>query len=70
MKIRISDNPLFDAAKPPIPEIVRAQLAAMSKELTDEQFNDLFDRIRNLYELKILIFAEEIAANTVAPFFA
>ncbi|OHB49988.1 MAG: hypothetical protein A2Y10_13705 [Planctomycetes bacterium GWF2_41_51] len=60
--MRASDNPLFDAAKPPIPEIIHAQLAARGKELTNEQFKDLFDRIANLYEMKILIFAEEIAA--------
>lgn len=59
---RASENPLFDATKPPIQEIVRAQLAAMGKELTKEQFTDLFNRIVNLYDLKILIFSEEIAA--------
>lgn len=62
MKIRETENPLFDATKPPIPEIVHAQIAAMGKELTQKQFDELFVRINNLYELKNLIYVDEIDA--------
>jgi 2-isopropylmalate synthase len=58
----MSDNPLFDATKPPIAEIVRAQIAAMGKDLSQKQFEDLFRRIQTLYELKTVIYVEEIAA--------
>jgi 2-isopropylmalate synthase len=60
--MRISENPLFDATKPPIHEIVRAQLAAMGKDFTQKQYDELYQRITNLYELKTVIFTEEVAA--------
>lgn len=62
MKLTNSDNPLFDATKPPIPEIIRGQLAATGKELTPKQFDELFGRVVSLYDLKTLIFVEEISA--------
>ncbi|MEN6386334.1 MAG: alpha-isopropylmalate synthase regulatory domain-containing protein [Phycisphaerales bacterium] len=58
----MSDNPLFDATKPPIHEIVRAQLAALGKDFTQKQYEELYQRITNLYELKTVIFQEEVAA--------
>jgi 2-isopropylmalate synthase len=60
--MRISETPLFDATKPPIHEIVRAQLAAMGKDFTQKQYDELYQRITNLYELKTVIFTEEVAA--------
>jgi len=58
----MSDNPLFDATRPPIPEILRGQIAAMGKELSQKQFDELFERITFLYDLKTAIYIEEIAA--------
>lgn len=60
--MRLSDNPLFDATKPPIPEIIRAKVAAMGKELSQKQFDELIQRINVLYDAKTVIFGEEIAA--------
>src|SRR4030042_990128 len=56
------DNPVFNGNNPPIPEIVHAQIAAMGKELTQKQFEQVYLRICDLYELKARIFSEEIAA--------
>jgi 2-isopropylmalate synthase len=64
MNLQNPDNPLFDANNPPMREIMHAQIAAMGKELTSKQFEQVFERINNLYELKSLIFTEEIAAIT------
>ncbi|OHB51665.1 MAG: hypothetical protein A2Y12_02175 [Planctomycetes bacterium GWF2_42_9] len=60
----MSDNPLFDATKPPIAENIRAHIAAMGKNFTQKQFDDLFGRIQTLYELKTVIYIEEITAIT------
>jgi 2-isopropylmalate synthase len=62
MALQKSDNPLFDGNNPPVPEIVHAKLAAMGKEFTQKQFDELYQRIFNLYELKSQIYIEEIAA--------
>lgn len=62
MIMRMSENPLFDATKPPIAELVRAQTAAMGRELSQKQFDELLARINTLYELKTSIYIEEIAA--------
>jgi len=64
MVLQNPDNPLFDANNPPIHEIIHAQIAAMGKELTSKQFEQVYQRIYDLYELKSIIFAEEIAAIT------
>ncbi|MFA5293134.1 MAG: alpha-isopropylmalate synthase regulatory domain-containing protein [Phycisphaerae bacterium] len=62
MTLQNPDNLLFDGGSPPIPEIVHAQLAAMGKEFTPKQFDELYKRIYDLYELKARIFTGEIAA--------
>lgn len=62
MVLQNPDNPIFDANNPPIQEIIHAQIAAMGRELTEKQSEQVFERISNLYELKSIIFAEEIAA--------
>jgi 2-isopropylmalate synthase len=56
------DNPVFNGDNPPVQEIVHAQIAAMGKELTQKQFEQAYLRICDLYELKAIIFTEEIAA--------
>lgn len=56
------DNPVFSDNNPPVPEIVHAQIAAIGRELTANQFKQAYQRIYDLYELKTRIFAEEIAA--------
>ena len=56
------DNPVFNGDNPPVHEIVHAQIAAMGKELTQKQFEQAYQRIYDLYELKAIIFTEEIAA--------
>jgi 2-isopropylmalate synthase len=56
------DNPVFDGSNSPVPEIVHAQIAAMGKEFTEKQFEQAYQRICDLYELKARIFMEEIAA--------
>jgi 2-isopropylmalate synthase len=62
MVLRNPDNPLFDGDNPPIPEIVHAQIAAMGKELSQEQAEQAYQRVQNLYELKMIIYPEEIKA--------
>ncbi len=62
MVLQNPDNPVFNDNNPPIREIVHAQIAAMGRELTAKQFEQLFQRIYDLYELKARIFTEEIAA--------
>ena len=56
------DNPVFNGNNPPVPEIVHAQIAATGKELTQKQFEQVYQRIYDLYELKAVIFTEEITA--------
>lgn len=62
MILQNPDNPVFDGNNPPVREIVHAQIAATGKELTDKQFEQVYQRINDLYELKAIIFTEEIAA--------
>lgn len=62
MVLQNPDNPIFNASNPPVHEILHAQIAATGRELTQKQFEHLFQRIHNLYELKSIIFAEEIVA--------
>jgi len=56
------DKPVFSDNNPPVHEIVHAQIAATGKELTAKQFEEAYQKICDLYELKAKIFAEEIAA--------
>jgi 2-isopropylmalate synthase len=56
------DNPIFDGNNPPVREIVHAQIAAIGKELSAKQFEQAYQRINDLYELRGRIFTEEIAA--------
>ena len=62
MILQNPDNPLFDGNNPPIREVVHAQIAAMGREFTEKQFDQAYQRVSDLYELKAIIFAEEIAA--------
>ncbi|MGA2914451.1 MAG: alpha-isopropylmalate synthase regulatory domain-containing protein [Sedimentisphaerales bacterium] len=62
MVLQNPDNPVFDGSNPPVREVVHAQIAAMGRELTEKQFDQAYQRISDLYELKAIIFAEEIAA--------
>ena len=62
MVLQNPDNPIFDVNNPPVREIVHAQIAAMGRELTEKQFEQAYQRISDLYELKAIIFTEEIAA--------
>lgn len=62
MVLRDPDNPLFDGNNPPIPEVVHAQIAAMGKELSQEQTEQAYLRIQDLYELKMRVYPEEIEA--------
>jgi 2-isopropylmalate synthase len=62
MVLQNPDNPVFNGNNPPIREIVHAQIAAMGRELTAKQFEQVYQRIYDLYELKARIFTEEIAA--------
>lgn len=62
MVLQNQDNPIFDGNNQPVREVVHAQIAAMGREFTEKQFEQAFERINNLYELKSIIFAEEIAA--------
>ncbi len=56
------DNPIFDSDNPPVHEVVHAQIAALGREFTAKQFEQAYQRICDLFELKAKIFAEEIAA--------
>ncbi|PKL48456.1 MAG: hypothetical protein CVV39_04300 [Planctomycetes bacterium HGW-Planctomycetes-1] len=62
MVLRDPDNPLFDGNNPPIPEVVHAQIAAMGREFSQQQTEDAYQRVQNLYELKMRIYPEEIEA--------
>ncbi len=62
MVLQNTDNPLFNANNPPVREIVHAQIAATGRELTAKQFEQIFQRTCDLYELKSTIFTKEIAA--------
>ena len=64
MVLRNPDNPLFTINHPPCRETVHAQIAAMGKELVPRQFQQAYERICDLFELKGSIFAEEIEAIT------
>jgi 2-isopropylmalate synthase len=62
MVLQNPDNPVFNGNNPPIHETIHAQIAAMGGELTAKQFEQAYQRIYDLYELKARIFTEEIAA--------
>jgi 2-isopropylmalate synthase len=62
MVLQNPDNPVFNGNNPPVREIVHAQIAAMGKEFSQKQFEQAYQRINDLYELKTRIFTEEIAA--------
>ncbi|MDD5011856.1 MAG: alpha-isopropylmalate synthase regulatory domain-containing protein, partial [Phycisphaerae bacterium] len=62
MILRDPDNPLFDGNNPPIPEVVHAQIAAMGREFSQQQTEEAYQRVQNLYELKMRIYPEEIEA--------
>jgi len=62
MALRNPDNPLFTNDAPPCRETVHAKIAAMGRELTPRQFQQAYERIYDLFELRGSIFAEEIEA--------
>lgn len=62
MALMNPDNPLFTINSPPCRETVHAKIAAMGKELSPRQFQQAYERIYDLFELRGSIFAEEIEA--------
>jgi len=62
MVLRNLDEPVFSINAPPCRETVHAQIAAMRKELSPKKFDQAYERIYDLFELKGNIFVQDIEA--------
>ncbi|MDD5135348.1 MAG: alpha-isopropylmalate synthase regulatory domain-containing protein [Phycisphaerae bacterium] len=62
MVLRNLDEPVFSTNTPPSRETVHAQIAAMGKELDPEKFDQAYERLYDLFELRGNIFVQEIEA--------